>query len=682
MISSSSSQLFKHGSRCRRRLLIQLPVAYRSASLLSLESMIRYNSKHGSLNVKNFASSANRRYMATMSSMSMDNRSSSSVSSSSGAKQQKEQQKEQQQQQLLNPMPDFANAQAAYATKTTQELLRAALVFSLCRIPPLVRNAERMLNTSRRVLGDGFTDFVLKQTMFGHFCAGENETTIVPTIRALERAGIGSILDFAAEDDGGGSQQHITLHTNTNKISLEASDEPDVYYDHYPHQHQVVVMPKAKSARVYDYESEAKCDAHVATFKRCIQHVSNLGPDGFAAIKVTALGNPKLLERMSRAIVETQNLFAKFDVNGDGIISRDEFEQGFKVFFHDDDQQKFRLKLDEMNAATNNNYNYNSSNDNVDYITWSMTLSPSDLPQITSRCRDVGPLALATPTAEEVELIENLYARGHALAQEAAACGTRLLVDAEQLRFQPAIDNLVLELQRKHNSVVNDNNNAVVDFPIIYNTYQCYLKDAPKCLATDVERSERFQYHFGAKLVRGAYMEGERALAKLHGYPSPIHDSIQETHDCYNGCVNFLLQHAAAASSSSKSSSNKKKRRTEMMLATHNQQSIENAIEAMNAYGISRQGGSHYDSSSSSSSSSIICFGQLLGMADNLSFNLGKHGYRAYKYVPYGEIKMVMPYLIRRANENSSLAGGGAAQELSMIKNELKRRLFGFLGFA
>ena len=127
----------------------------------------------------------------------------------------------------------------------------------------------------------------------------------------------------------------------------------------------------------------------------------------------------------------------------------------------------------------------------VDYISWSMMLSPKDLPKIISSCRDVGPLALATPTEEEIELIDAMFERGRTLAKEAAESGTRLLIDAEQVRFQPAIDNLVLELQRKFNSTDKS------DFPVIYNTYQCYLKDAPDRLRTDVERSERYNYHFG-----------------------------------------------------------------------------------------------------------------------------------------------------------------------------------------
>jgi proline dehydrogenase len=278
--------------------------------------------------------------------------------------------------------------------------------------------------------------------------------------------------------------------------------------------------------------------------------------------------------------------------------------------------------------------------DNVDYITWSLKLSPKDLPKIMSSCREFGPLALATPTPEEIELIEAMYERGFTLAKEAAKYGVRLLIDAEQVRYQPAIDNLVLDLQQTFNT----------DKPIIYNTYQCYLADTAGDIRCDYERSARFDYHFGAKLVRGAYMESERILAESKGLPSPIFETIEETHDCYNDSVDFLLQKSIESKNS-----------VELMCATHNQESIELAIAAMNKYGIDRRDPS-------------ICFAQLYGMSDHLSFNLGKHGYREYKYVPYGKVDEVMPYLLRRAQENSAIVGG-AAIEVGMIIQELRRRL-------
>jgi proline dehydrogenase len=264
-----------------------------------------------------------------------------------------------------------------------------------------------------------------------------------------------------------------------------------------------------------------------------------------------------------------------------------------------------------------------------------------DLPKIVSKCRAAGRLSKACPTDEEIELLEAMYDRGRKLGEAAANVGVRLLIDAEQVRYQPAIDNLVLELQRQFN---------VKDKPIIYNTYQCYLQDSPERLRTDVKRSTRFNYHFGAKLVRGAYMESERKLAEDAGLPDPIHPNIQATHDCYDNSVDFLLRHSTMSD-----------RKSEMMCATHNQRSIEKAIDAMNRYNVDRK-------------MSTICFAQLYGMSDHLSYNLGKNDYRVYKYVPYGEVHEVMPYLLRRARENSAIVGG-ATLELDMIKQELLRRM-------
>ena len=181
-----------------------------------------------------------------------------------------------------------------------------------------------------------------------------------------------------------------------------------------------------------------------------------------------------------------------------------------------------------------------------------------------------------------------MYDRGRKLGKEAAKSGVRLLIDAEQVRYQPAIDNLVLELQRQFN---------VGDKPIIYNTYQCYLRDSPERLRTDVARSERFNYHFGAKLVRGAYMETERELAASLDLEDPIHPTIEMTHKCYDDSVDYLLRHSTESDL-----------KVEVMCASHNQASIVNAIESMNLYGIDR-------------SATTICFAQLYGMSDQLVSN-------------------------------------------------------------
>ena len=317
----------------------------------------------------------------------------------------------------------------------------------------------------------------------------------------------------------------------------------------------------------------------------------------------------------------------------DGVISREEFEKAYLYYFVDEpDNRSLKELMDYLDY---------DNKGGIDYITWSRLLGPRDLTRLTSNCREVGPLANAAPTDEELKLIETMFQRAHSIAKEAVKCGTRVLIDAEQARFQPAIDNLVLDLQQTYNAV------DVTDHPIIFNTYQCYRKNELEEIKADVERSERYNYHFGAKLVRGAYMESERAIAQLLGYPSPIHDTIEDTHQCYNGAVDFLLRHETF-------------KNLQVMLATHNQESIERAMRLMDELGIDKQAEKVY-------------FAQLMGMSDNLTFNLGKAGYRAYKYVPYGKVKEVVPYLLRRAQENSAVLGS-SKRELEMLIEELYRR--------
>jgi proline dehydrogenase len=526
---------------------------------------------------------------------------------------------------IVSPVPNFDDSRVAYETKRLSQLVRAYITFKLCQIPFFVRHADTLLRLSYQLLGKRITNALLQQTFFGHFCAGKDEMAILPVVQSLERSGVGIILDFAAEDDSTPPPSHVSnsdphVYSAMNDIAEKISSDNTAI----------------TQARQYDYESEKKCDDHVQTFLRCIRSASHLQQsNGFAAIKVTALGNPKILERMSRAIVAAQNLFATFDIDKNGLVSRNEFEQGYHLFFHDSEHSRMR---EMMNAAE-------TSSGHIDYITWSMMLRPSELPLIVKGCKQVGPLSQSTPTLEEIALFERMCERMQELANEAAKTGTRLLVDAEQVRFQPAIDSMVLDLQRAYNTKESN------PFPVVYNTYQCYLKDTLHRLEIDLERSRRYNYHFGAKLVRGAYLESERDLANTFGYPSPVHDTIEETHHDYNQAIEFLLQHAVSSDPS-----------LEVMVASHNQESVVKALAKMQKYGID-------------ASSSTICFAQLLGMSDNLTFTLGAHGYRAYKYVPYGEIHLVMPYLIRRANENSSIASG-AVRELRLIRNELGRRIF------
>jgi proline dehydrogenase len=278
----------------------------------------------------------------------------------------------------------------------------------------------------------------------------------------------------------------------------------------------------------------------------------------------------------------------------------------------------------------------------IDYIEWSKLLKPQDLPRLVENCVNKhGPLSVACPNPEELELMIRMRARLFDIAECAAEHNVRLLIDAEQTYYQPAIDNLTISLMKTFNTG---------DIPVIFNTYQCYLKDAATRVEIDLDRAQRNNYRFAAKLVRGAYMVAERQRAKDMGYESPIQDTIEDTHNCYNNLTRKLIKNQHIDKSGG-----------EVMVASHNKESIEKAVELLQELGVGKE-------------ESGVHFAQLLGMRDDLSFNLGNAGYSAMKYVPYGKVEEVLPYLIRRAQENSDITAG-MGQEIIMIEKELKRRV-------
>jgi proline dehydrogenase len=240
--------------------------------------------------------------------------------------------------------------------------------------------------------------------------------------------------------------------------------------------------------------------------------------------------------------------------------------------------------------------------------------------------------------ADQLRQFVNLMNRIETLAKAAASSQVRLMVDAEQTYFQPGIDHVVMNLQRKFNR----------EFPVIFSTYQAYLKDAEARLRIDIQRARNENFKFAAKIVRGAYMIAERRRAKELGIEDPINPNIETTHKMYHRCLDLMFKNIDMC---------------EVMIASHNQKSIEYATQKMQELNIPRRDGGVY-------------FGQLLGMSDHLSFTLGQSGFNAFKYVPFGEINQVIPYLIRRLEENSAiLKGVGVDKEKRMLRQELMRRL-------
>lgn len=210
-----------------------------------------------------------------------------------------------------------------------------------------------------------------------------------------------------------------------------------------------------------------------------------------------------------------------------------------------------------------------------------------------------------------------------------------VMIDAEETWIQEPIDQFAISMMQKYNK----------ESAIIFNTVQLYRHDRLNWLKQVYAQSETEDFFLGVKLVRGAYMEKERARAKQLGYESPIQPDKAATDRDYNLAVTFCLENTD---------------RISMVAGTHNQLSCELLVQQLEVKHLPE----NYPH---------IWFSQLLGMSDNLSFNLAAAGFNVAKYLPYGPIASVMPYLFRRANENTAIAGQ-MSRELTMITEEKKRR--------
>lgn len=238
-------------------------------------------------------------------------------------------------------------------------------------------------------------------------------------------------------------------------------------------------------------------------------------------------------------------------------------------------------------------------------------------------------------TEPETAAFERVRNRVQKICRKAQAFGIPILIDAEESWIQDPIDQLADEMMAKYNR----------EKAIVFNTYQMYRTSAWNNLNQDYQDAVVGHYFLGAKLVRGAYMEKERARAEKLNYPSPIHPDKQATDQAFNDALEFCIDHID---------------RIFVMCGSHNDYSNLLLTQRMAEKKMSNK-------------SPHIWFAQLYGMSDNISFNLAKAGYNVVKYVPYGPVKAVMPYLLRRAAENTSVAGQ-SSRELKLIRAELKRR--------
>lgn len=236
---------------------------------------------------------------------------------------------------------------------------------------------------------------------------------------------------------------------------------------------------------------------------------------------------------------------------------------------------------------------------------------------------------------EQKAEFDRVLKRVDTLCRRAYERNIRIFIDAEESWIQDTIDTLAYAMMDRYNH----------ERPVVYNTYQMYRWESLEHIRRDTEEARAKGYYLGVKLVRGAYLEKERVRAHEDEYQDPIQATKEDTDHDFDAAIDYCLENRDVVS---------------ICLGTHNEYSCQHCLQQMNRFGVAPN-------------DPHIYFSQLLGMSDNISFNLASAGYNVAKYVPYGPVETVMPYLFRRADENKSIAGQ-SSREFTLVSNELKRR--------
>ena len=240
-----------------------------------------------------------------------------------------------------------------------------------------------------------------------------------------------------------------------------------------------------------------------------------------------------------------------------------------------------------------------------------------------------------TLTSIEIKEWEGIVERFDKVSKAASKANVTLLIDAEETWMQDAADTLCEQMMGKYNK----------ERAVVFNTLQCYRWDRLDYLKKQHTKAKVAGYKLGFKIVRGAYLEKENERAEEKDYKSPMHKSKEATDECFNSVMHYILENIEDI---------------ELFIGTHNEESNYLAMEMMKEMEIAVN-------------DTRVWFGQLYGMSDHITYNLATKGYNVAKYIPFGPVKDVMPYLIRRAEENTSVAGQ-TSRELSLLKKERKRR--------
>ena len=562
----------------------------------------------------------------------------------------------------------------------------------------------------------------MQHTFFAQFVAGEDAATIAPAIARLQRARVGAILDFAAEADVATAVKGVA--SSHARPTTTMAHNKDAEFDANLAQSLAGVKDAAGTGGFAAVKLTALAPPELLLAVSSMLHDHRRAFRRFTPPPpLSALSHENVYTRgrVSRdtfcrvlagarvSEVAANSLFDALDYMGDGSLDYLEWLDGLAL-----------LRLGGSTSEGRSHLDGSGGGSTFDPLVVLAALVPGTAVQLSR---------------DDVARLQAVLLRVDTLADAAAAAGVSLLVDAEQTYVQPAIDWLTVAAARRHNrprdaSVAwwppevahalsreaaaalhsrggsvdkstargpplvraadallpaaiaaaaeararglpalpphlawpfNSSTLMFVDAApqpphvAVWNTYQCYLRDAPSRLALGLARARREGWVLGAKLVRGAYMEQERALAAERGYSDPVQPTLEATAATYLAAADLLLPRVAVGGA-------------RVMFATHNEDSVSMLTARMAALGVQpgKRGGAS--------------FAQLFGMCDELTFGLASKGHATYKYVPYGPVASVLPYLMRRAAENGDVLAGGARRELRAIEGELAHRTRAALG--
>ncbi|XP_037050060.1 proline dehydrogenase 1, mitochondrial isoform X2 [Bradysia coprophila] len=565
----------------------------------------------------------------------------------------------------------FNNPNAAFKSKTTGELLRAYIVYLLCSSTYLVDNNLKLMKVFKALMGEKLFALMMKQTFYGHFVAGEDRHKIIPTLERLRSFGVKPILDYSVEEDLSQEEaekrevESISIRLNTARLMIvdrlfgssdsrsstsEAPPPPPAATSNNKALPQYTVDKtfadrrfKVSSARTYFYLNEATCERNMEIFIKCLEAVSGATfGTGITAIKLTALGRPQLLLQMSEVITRTRQYMMEL-VGGQGNVMTHhktikDLEQYYSSISDNKDVKEFLKNITSDKEGILHLFPWSGIVDDNAQLSETFRVPDPKTGQMRRLTSQIPP--------KEEEMFRNMIRRLNTIAKAAEELDVRIMIDAEQTYFQPAISRITLEMMRKYNK----------EKAIVFNTYQCYLKEAYNEVCTDLEQAKRQNFFFGAKLVRGAYMEQERARALALGYSDPINPDYEATTQMYHKTLTECLRRIKVLKDQGEEAN-----RIGIMVASHNEDTVRFALQKMDEIGISPE-------------DKVICFGQLLGMCDYITMPLGQSGYSAYKYIPYGPVNEVLPYLSRRAVENKGVLKK-IQKEKRLLRTEIIRRL-------